>query len=126
MSTFTALRAANIARNSEWNTTGEPLRPSFRGNETGGEIGEIIEAVLANVLQLAIASGRAQNILKKIERGQLGLKGSTATLDDLADELADGIICLDLTAMDFGIDLFAAVQRKFNRTSDKLGFQTKL
>ena len=31
-----------------------------------------------------------------------------------------------LAAVAFGIDLFAAVQRKFNRTSDKLGFQTKL
>lgn len=124
--TFAALREANIARNEEWNKTGEPLRPSFRGNETGGEVGETIEAILANLLQLSVATGRVQNVLKKIERGQLGLAGSTASIADLADELADAQICLDLIAMDFKIDMFEATRSKFNRTSDKLGFKTKL
>ena len=123
---FSALREANIARNAEWNKTGEPLRPSFRGNEAGGEAGETIEAVLANLLQFSVAMGRVQNVLKKIERGQLGLAGSTATVSDLADELADAQICLDLIAMDFDIDMFEATRTKFNRTSDKLGFKTKL
>ena len=123
---FAALRAANIARNEEWNTSGESLRPSFRGNEAGGESGEIVEAVLANLLQFTVVMGRLQNVLKKIERGQLGLAGSTATLADLSDELADGQICLDLIAMDFNIDMFEATRSKFNRTSDKLGFKTKL
>lgn len=123
---FKMLRTANISRNAEWNMTGETLRPSFRGNEAGGETGEAIEAALANLLQLAVATGRMQNVLKKIERGQLGIKGSTATVEDLADELGDMQICLDLVAMDFKIDLFEATSRKFNRTSDKLGFETKL
>ena len=123
---FNRLREANISRNAEWNTTGETLRPSFRGNEAGGETGEAIEAALANLLQLAVVTGRMQNVLKKIERGQLGIKGSTATVEDLADELGDMQICLDLVAMDFKIDLFEATSRKFNRTSDKLGFVTKL
>ena len=42
---FTTLRAANLARNQEWDTKGT-LDLSFRGNESAGEIGEAVEAVL--------------------------------------------------------------------------------
>lgn len=104
------LRAANVARDREWVSpgAGQALSLSFRGNELAGEIGE------------------ACNVLKKLERERLGLVGSRATLDDLADELADGVICIDLIAMDTGIDLGPAVERKFNKTSLARGLATRM
>jgi NTP pyrophosphatase (non-canonical NTP hydrolase) len=101
------LREANIARDKVWNPN-KVLSLSFRGNELGGEIGE------------------AQNILKKIERERLGLRGSRATAEMLAEELADGMICLDLIAMEFHISMIDAITRKFNKTSEERGLETKL
>jgi NTP pyrophosphatase (non-canonical NTP hydrolase) len=108
MTSFADLRAANIARDKEWNTGSERLSLSFRGNELAGEVGE------------------ACNVIKKLERERIGLVGSRATVDDLADELADGAICIDLIAMDAGIDLGPAIARKFNATSAKRGLTTQL
>lgn len=107
---FSDLRSANVARDREWVSpgSGAKLSLSFRGNELAGEVGE------------------ACNVIKKLEREQLGLVGSRATLDDLADELSDCIICIDLIAMDLGLDLAAAVARKFNATSEKRGLATRL
>lgn len=102
------LRAANIQRDKEWNIGSEPVSLSFRGNELAGETGE------------------ACNILKKLERERLGIPGSRSTKEALADELADIVICADLTAMDLGIDLGAAVGRKFDETSEKYGLTTRL
>lgn len=44
----------------------------------------------------------------------------------LSDEIADVVIYLDLLASRAGIDLGAAVQRKFNQTSDKVGYEARL
>jgi len=101
------LRRANIARDKEWNPD-KLLSLSFRGNELGGEIGE------------------AQNIIKKLEREKLGLIGSRSDPDKLAEELADGIICIDLIAMEFGIDLVDAIIKKFNKTSSERGLRIML
>lgn len=102
------LRAANQARDAEWVSPGAKLSLSFRGNELAGEIGE------------------ACNVIKKLERERLGLVGSRATIDDLAEELSDGVICIDLIAMDLGIDLGRAIASKFNATSQKRGLATIL
>lgn len=80
----------------------------FCAVELGGEVGE------------------ALNVCKKMERVRLGVKGSTATIDDLKDELADIIICVDRVGAAMGIDLGAEVRRKFNYTSDKYGLKEKL
>lgn len=95
---YNTLRAANIARNKLWNPD-STITPSFRGNELAGETGE------------------ACNVIKKLDRERLGLKGSRATKGQLAEELADIIICVDLIAMDYDIDMHEAVQDKFNKTS---------
>ncbi|WP_428526794.1 MazG-like family protein [Roseibium sp.] len=81
---------------------------AFRGLEVAGEFGEVAEA------------------LKKYLRGTRGIKGSTADLQDVANEMADAIIALDLLADQMGIDLGAAVTRKFNATSQKYGLETRL
>lgn len=101
------LHAANIARQAEWCPDQVPDL-SFRGNELAGEVGE------------------ACNVVKKLERERHGWRGSRATLDDLAQELADVVICASLCAVTAGIDLDAAVVAKFNATSRKQGLSTLL
>lgn len=75
MTTFNSLRAANNARQQEWDPNGTMF---WRVNELGGEIGE------------------TQNLLKKIHRERNGIPGSRATREQLAEELADIVICVDL------------------------------
>jgi NTP pyrophosphatase (non-canonical NTP hydrolase) len=94
------LREANRARQAEWDTDGQ-IDLAYRGNELAGEAGE------------------ACNVIKKLERERRGIRGSRATAEHLAEELADVVICCDLIAMDAGIDLDAAVEAKFNSTSAK-------
>lgn len=101
------LRAANTARQIEW-ANGATLSLSYKGNELAGEVGE------------------ACNVIKKLEREQLGMPGSRDSVEHLAEELADVIICVDLIAMDLGIDLMSAVRAKFNATSAKVGLETRL
>lgn len=104
---FADLRNANSARQKEWDPD-DRITLAYRGNELGGECGE------------------AQNVIKKIERERLGIRGTRATIDDLADELADLIICADLIAMQEGFDLDQSVWRKFNETSRKYNLATRL
>ena len=108
--TLADLRTANAARQIEWCAGHETQKDdlSFRAMELGGEVGE------------------ALNVAKKLVRERNGWRGSRATVQDLGDELADVIICTDLVALAEGIDLQAAVARKFNATSDKIGLKTKL
>lgn len=107
MTEYSTLRAANAARQLKWDADNQ-ITAAYRGNELAGEVGE------------------ACNVIKKLERERLGIRGSRATVDDLADELADVLICADLIAMQYGIDLDAAVSRKFNATSQKVGLATRL
>lgn len=97
------LRRANEIRQREWWSEDAPAPTlSFRGNELAGEVGELC------------------NLLKKIERKRLGLRGGIdVNTRDLANEMADVLICLDLLAADLGIDLEDAVSVKFDLTSIK-------
>lgn len=103
---YSTLREANLARQKEWDKDAQ-ITLSYRGNELAGETGE------------------ACNIIKKLERERLGINGSRATVEQLAEELADIVICVDLVAMDKGIDLDEAVKQKFNKTSEKVGLKTR-
>ena len=105
--TYTTLRQANQARTLECDPDSK-LTLVFFGNEMAGEVGE------------------ACNVIKKVERERLGLPGSRATISDLADELADVVICADLVALAEGIDLQQAIANKFNKTSVKVGLKTRL
>lgn len=107
MTTFTKLRDANRARQAQWDTA-DRIGLIYRANELAGEVGE------------------ACNVAKKIERERLGIAGSRSTVDQLAEELADVVICADLVAMGEGIDLDAAVAAKFNATSEKIGLPQRL
>lgn len=105
--TFETLRFANDVRQREWDTDGT-IDLAYKGNELAGEVGE------------------ACNIIKKLERERRSIRGSRATMQDLADELADVIICVDLIASAIGVDLGAAVRSKFNATSAKYGLTTRI
>lgn len=107
MITFEQLHKATLERQAEWDPHSK-LSIAFRGNELAGEVGE------------------ACNVIKKLEREDLGLVGSRASLEDLADELADVVISTQIIASETGIDLGQAIQRKFNKTSDKYNLKTRL
>ncbi|OLP56789.1 hypothetical protein BJF92_12005 [Rhizobium rhizosphaerae] len=77
-------------------------------------------------IELAGEAGEALNVVKKLERERQGWAGSRATLEQLAEELADVVICADLLALAAGIDLAVAVPRKFNATSEKVGLATRI
>lgn len=70
--------------------------------------------------------GEAANIAKKLNRVRDGIPGNRETPDELraqlADEIADTFIYLDLLAQAAGIDLADAVPDKFNRTSVKIAY----
>lgn len=107
MDTFDKLRQANLDREKEWDPNNR-ITLTYRGNELGGEVGE------------------AQNVIKKLERERIGIRGSRATKEQLAEELADVIICVDLIAMDENIDLRSALVSKFNATSEKYGLSVRM
>jgi NTP pyrophosphatase (non-canonical NTP hydrolase) len=97
------LRTANTYREAEW----DPERKrtlTFLGNELAGETGELC------------------NMLKKAERELLGLPAA----DEIAAEIADVIIVADQIAAKFDIDLGTAIVEKFNASSKKYGFKTRL
>ena len=101
------LREANLAREAERNP-------------------EAVASLLFRAVELGGEAGEALNVVKKFERQRLGIAGSTATLEELADELADVLICVDLVALTAGIDLEAALVRKFNASSENLGVKTRM
>lgn len=103
--TFNVLRGANKRRQQEWPGNDKADMP-FRALEVAGEAGELCEAV------------------KKFLRAERGIKGSTATLSQVAEEMGDLLVSLDLLANEMGIDLGKAVQAKFNATSIKYGMRT--
>lgn len=125
---FDQLHNANSIRQKEWDEKSQ-IDLSFRGNETAGEIGEAVEEIL-NLLGLSsaliAAGGRASNIIKKLERERMGIRGSRSSKENLAKELADVIICIDLIASNLKIDLAKAVREKFNESSEKMGLKTLL
>lgn len=101
------LRRTNRERLDAW-ANGQDCGGLFHAAELGGEVGE------------------ALNVVKKLHREEMGWRGSRSTIEELTDELADVLICLDKLAAYYDIDLASATVRKFNHTSDKVGLPHKL
>lgn len=114
---FAGLRSANVRRCTRWHP-GFPFDQQWTGadwsNAAAGEMGE------------------ACNVVKKIRRLETGCDPGP---DDppvsklramLADEIADTITYLDLLGAYYGIDVAAAVVRKFNAVSVRQGFPERL
>ena len=74
--------------------------------------------------------GEAANIAKKLNRVRDGIPGNSESPEQLkaalADEIADTFIYLDLLAQSQGFSLEDAVFDKFQRTSNKIGYDDKL
>lgn len=70
--------------------------------------------------------GEAANIVKKLNRCRDGIPGNDKSeevlREELADELADADIYLDLLYQAVGIDRQSAIERKFAKTSAKIGY----
>jgi len=83
------------------------------------------DTLFHHIIGLAGEVGELCNAVKKMDRE--GLPGHAApSQEDVANEVADVFIYLDLVAMHLGIDLEQAVIRKFNATSEKYGFKHRL
>ena len=85
---FEKLRAANITRQAEW-PGNERADLAFRAIEVADEAGELLGAI------------------KKLLRAERGIAGTTLSLQDVADEMGDTVISLDLLAIELGFDLGA-------------------
>jgi len=75
---------------------------------------------------LAGEVGEAANIIKKMNRARDGIPGNKETTveltQNLAEELADAFIYLDLLTQAAGFDLSDIVEKKFAKTSRKIGY----
>lgn len=102
---FARLREVSSVRSKRWQGGSEPWSLSDWGVAAGGEMGEML------------------NIIKKLNRvrdGMIGNNVSEVNLRvELANEIADTIIYLDLLAASIDISLSAAIITKFNATSVK-------
>lgn len=109
--TFDELRIANQSRQVLWPGS-DRIDLAFRGLELVGEVGELA------------------NKLKKLMRLRLGILGTLESEADLIEEIeaeiGDVAICLDLLCSQLGINLSDAIREKFNRTSFKHGFPTRI
>ena len=101
------LRRVNSERAQLWSQGGGE-DPLFAAAEFGGEAGEV------------------QNVVKKLVREARGWKGSRDTVEHLAEEIGDVVICLDNLARAYGIDIADATARKFNKTSEANDFPQRL
>lgn len=107
MLTFSRFRDANRARQVEWPGNDQADIP-YRTIEVAGECGELCEA------------------MKKYLRSERGIAGSRGTITEVANEMADCVIAIDLLANAMGVDLEDAIRRKFNKTSHKYGLKTTI
>lgn len=85
---YSNMREANVERGIEW-SNGAKDGPLFYAIELFGEAGELL------------------NVVKKLERERLGMVGSRATMQDLTEELADAVICLDLLAIAYDLPIIS-------------------
>lgn len=113
-------------RTKEWDKNAD-TGVLYRAVELAGEVGEAAQAAFETFVQafmMSVSAGRMLNVVKKLEREHMGMSGSRATKEDLANEIADTIICALRLARKAGIDPWWAVVRKFNEVSLKLGLNT--
>lgn len=77
-------------------------------------------------MELAGEAGEVCNAGKKLMRHEMGSAGGSPDQTNLREELGDVIICCELIAQHYGIDLWDAVVEKYNKTSEKMDFPIKL
>jgi NTP pyrophosphatase (non-canonical NTP hydrolase) len=114
--TFATVSRANRLRCERWH-------PGFPNDKiwNGGDWGNA----------LAGETGEACNIVKKLRRLEAGYpdrdhKESADRLADLANEIADVYLYLDLLAQYYGLSVEACLPPKFNAVSLRQGFPERL
>lgn len=113
--TFNALRNANKLRLPQFkNSKGEPAHEKADGSDWS--LAEWMNAVAGEL-------GEAANIIKKIRRGDMTL---IEAKEMLAEEFADIVTYLDITAYQAGINLGEATKNKFNKVSERVGSNIRL
>lgn len=100
--TFKRLRVVNVLRCEDAFEPLDSWSPTDWACAVAGELGE------------------ACNKIKKLRRGE------NVPLEDIAKELADAVIYIDLLAERLGINLGLSVVQKFNEVSDLKGSTYKL
>lgn len=108
------LRHKNEDREIEWL---EGYKPYF------------VEDILFRSNELVDECGEVAGAIKKLVRAEWGMPGGIEyepARGMIEEELADVLISLDRIASFLGIDLEEGTRKKFNKTSDKHGFKTKL
>lgn len=113
--TFEHVSATNVSRTRRWHP-GFPDDPWSLADWSNAMCGE---------------AGEVANVVKKLRRHEFGhngvLDGDVDELNEqLADELADVFLYLDLLATRAGVDLPRAIRRKFNVVSERQGFPERL
>lgn len=110
MLSFSDIRTKNVLRSErDWGHSLTSWSIAEWGNALAGEVGE------------------ACNVMKKILRldGKIRIELAEKTREeyvfDLAEELADVFLYLDLTAAAAGINLEQAIVNKFNKKSKEIG-----
>lgn len=106
---FATLKRANLLRCALFKDAHGRL--SHPGGVSDWTVDQWLKAVLGEL-------GEFANLSKKVDRGDFTLEDSRA---DLAKELADVTIYLDLLASRMGIDLGREVLAKFNEVSERQG-----
>lgn len=107
------LAKINRARSDRWHKGGSPWTLADWSNALCGEAGELA------------------NVIKKIRRHDTGIINDNAPprselLRMAGEELADVILYADLMARALSVDLADAVRNKFNKVSEKYGFEERL
>jgi NTP pyrophosphatase (non-canonical NTP hydrolase) len=107
---FAALRAANIMRIPLFTDRhGKPCHSQPDGSDWSK--GEWCNAVTGELGELA-------NLIKKVQRGDFTMEEARP---NIAKELADVQVYLDILAFQCGVDLGKATQEKFNEVSRRVG-----
>ncbi len=112
--TFDQLRAVNVPRCEKWHPPDSlPWSLADWSNALCGEAGELA------------------NVIKKIRRQETGARNQgDPSMEELKvmalNELADVVIYADLLANQLGGNLGEAVKAKFNKVSEKYGFEERL
>ena len=115
--TFNTLRQGNLHRLPEFRNAKGELSHAGHGNGLGAwSHSDWMMAMVGEV-------GEAANLIKKVRRGDFEMGEKRM---DIARELADVAIYLDLLSASLGIDLGAAVMMKFNEKSDQVGSKVKI
>jgi NTP pyrophosphatase (non-canonical NTP hydrolase) len=100
--TFEELRLANVGRCEDAFDPVDAWNALEWGGAAAGELGE------------------ALNLIKKLRRGE------NIPIQDIAFELADAVIYIDLLAARLGIGLGEAIREKFNIVSERRGSKVRL